>query len=374
EAVVLGVLIALIGFWEWRSGLLMAISIPLTLAMTFAMMAMLKVDLQQISIASLIIALGVLIDDPVVAGDASKRSLADGHGPVVAAWLGPTKLATAILFATITNIVAYLPFLLLPGDTGHFITTLPIVLTCSLVASRLVSMTFIPLLGYHLLRPRRKLEKSLEQRRSQGFAGWYYKVGGKAIEHRKTVFAVSFGFLLLGGFIMSRLRTQFFPKDLSYLSYVDVWLPEDATLDATREAAVRAERAVIAGAEDYAREHARTNHGPPRQVLASVTTFLGGGGPRFWFSVSPEPRQQNYAQIIIQALDKHDTRHLVEYLQRSVPAQVPGARVNVRQLETGPPVGNPVSIRLSGDDLDALRAEAAKLADIYRSIPIAERI
>src|SRR5512142_1534223 len=103
EAIGLVVLTALIGFWEWRSALLIAISIPITLSMTFGMMMVLGIDLQQCSIAALIIALGLLVDDPVVAGDSIKRSLADGRPPVVAAWLGPTKLATAILYATITN-------------------------------------------------------------------------------------------------------------------------------------------------------------------------------------------------------------------------------------------------------------------------------
>src|SRR5262249_10577064 len=147
EAVILVVLVGLVGFWEWRSALLMAIAIPLTLAMTFGMMHLLKIDLQQVSIASLIIALGLLVDDPVVAGDAIKRELQHGHPNAVAAWLGPTKLATAILFATITNIVAYLPMLMLTGGVGDFIYSLPIVLACSLVASRIVSMTFVPMLG-----------------------------------------------------------------------------------------------------------------------------------------------------------------------------------------------------------------------------------
>ncbi|HTE79926.1 MAG TPA: efflux RND transporter permease subunit, partial [Reyranella sp.] len=102
EAVVLVVIVALIGFWEWRSALLMALSIPLTLAMTFGFMSVLGLDLQQISIGSLIIALGLLVDDPVVANDAIKRELARGQPRLVAAWLGPTKLGRAILFATIT--------------------------------------------------------------------------------------------------------------------------------------------------------------------------------------------------------------------------------------------------------------------------------
>src|SRR5262249_45751630 len=133
EAIFLVVLVSLIGFWEWRSALLMALSIPITLTMTFGMLYFLGIDLQQISIASLIIALGLLVADPVVAGDAIKRALAAGHPPIVAAWLGPTKLATAILFATITNIVAYLPFMFISGDAGKFLFSMPVVIGCSLV-------------------------------------------------------------------------------------------------------------------------------------------------------------------------------------------------------------------------------------------------
>src|SRR5262249_32463100 len=155
---------------------------------------------------------------------------------------GPTKLASAIMYATVTNIVAYLPFLLLTGTTREFVFSLPIVLTCSLVASRIVSMTFIPLLGYYLLRP--KAEPTVAERRTRGFAGWYYRVGGGAIDHRWKVAAGSLVFLALGGLLMSQLRAQFFPKDLSYLSYVDVWLPEDAPLAATDEAARRAEELI----------------------------------------------------------------------------------------------------------------------------------
>src|ERR1700761_8458422 len=199
EAIALVVIVSLVGFWEWRHPLLMAISIPITLSLTFGFAHVLGIDLQQVSIATLIIALGLLVDDPVVAGDSIKRSLADDHPPVIASWLGPTKLAHAILFATITNIVAYLPFLALNGTTGEFLYSLPIVMTCALVASRLVSMTFIPLLGYYLLRPEKKAEKTPEERRTQGFSGFYYRVGQHAIHHRWLVFIGSIVFLVVGG-------------------------------------------------------------------------------------------------------------------------------------------------------------------------------
>lgn len=404
EAIILVVIVSLIGFWEWRSALIMALSIPITLAMTFGMMSALGIDLQQVSIATLIIALGLLIDDPVVAGDAIKRDLAAGHKPIIAAWLGPTKLAKAILYATIANIVAYLPFLFVGGATGEFLYSLPVALTCSLVASRIVSMTFIPLLGYYLLRPksesaprsvasevsttsRRRKLRSLplavltrlrltsprsEDRRKRGFAAWYYRIGDAAINHRWKALAISVALLALGGFFMSQLKQQFFPKDLSYLSYVDVWLPEDAPLGATNEAARQAEEAIREVAREYGREH--SEDGRPREVLQSVTTFVGGGGPRFWFSVAPELQQLNYAQIIIQVKDKHDTAHLIEPLQKALSARVAGARVDARQLDSGKAVGLPIAIRLSGEDIGLLRAQAEHVKEIFRSVPLATRV
>ncbi len=362
EAVALVVLVSLIGFWEWRSALLMALSIPITLAMTFGMMYVLGIDLQQVSIASLIIALGLLVDDPVVAGDAIKRDLASGHPPVVAAWWGPTKLAKAIMFATITNIVAYLPFLSLSGDSGTFMYSLPIVITCSLVASRIASMTFIPLLGYCLLKP--KAEPTLEERRKSGFAAWYYRIGSRAIEHRWKFLAASLIVIALGGVFASQLKVQFFPQDLQYLSYVDVWLPEDAPAAATNRIAMQV--------EDTVRRVAAEHTNKPK--LKSLTTFVGGGGPRFWFSATPEQSQPNYAQVIIEAFDKHDTNHLVDALQAELNATIAGARIDVRKLEVGPPVGIPVGVRVSGEDIPTLRRLSAQVADIFRGLPNATRV
>ena len=371
EAVVLVVLIALIGFFEWRSALLLAFSIPLTLAMTFGMMAVLGIDVQQISIASLIIALGLLVDDPVVAGDAIKRELDHGHPSRIAAWLGPTKLAHAILFATITNIVAYLPFLMLSGATGQFLFSLPVVLTCSLVASRLVSMTFIPLLGDLLLRPAKKQPPPITVRRSQGFTGKYFRLGRWCIQHRWKVAFGSLGFLALGGLVGKQLKTQYFPKDLQYHSFVEVWMPEDAPLVATREVTERVEAIVRAEGDAYFAEASK--EGEPGRLL-SLTTFMGGGGPRFWSSFSPEPNQTNYGLILMQATTKHHTPGLVRRLQDVLSREITGARINVRELEIGPPVGTPVALRLAGDNMPALRASAEQVMNIFRRNPLAERV
>src|SRR6185503_1821371 len=124
---------------------------------------------------------------------------------------------------------------------------------------------------------------------------------------------------------------------------------------------------------EYGKHHA-DDDGKARDVLQSVTTFVGGGGPRFWFSISPELQQLNYAQIIIQVKDKHDTGHLVDSLQRAISARIAGARIDVRQLESGSAVGMPVAIRISGDDIPTLRASAERVKTVFRSIPKAARI
>jgi multidrug efflux pump subunit AcrB len=359
EAIVLVVVVALIGFWEWRSALLMALCIPVTLAMTFGMMRLMGIDLQQISIGALIMSLGLLIDDPVVAGDAIKRDIARGLPNKIAAWLAPTRLATAILFATVTNIVAYLPFLTLTGDTGRFIYTLPLVLTASLVASRLVSMSFVPLLGMLLLRAPKNPEVPVHERRQAGFAKHYSTLVTTAIQHRWLALAIAGLLFFVGTLGVRGLRQSFFPKDFNYLAYVDVWLPEDAPVTATREKADEVEQVI------------RDVAGPK---LNSVTTFVGGGGPRFWFSISPEQRQSNYAQLIIRLSDKHDTAHVVHPLQAALSARIAGARVDVQEIESGPAVGLPIAIRVSGEDIGVLRQIAGKLDAILRKQPNTERL
>src|SRR5262249_29743113 len=154
--------------------------------------------------------------------------------------------------------------------------------------SRVVSMTFMPFLGYYLLRP--KAELSLEERHRSGFAHYYYRFGRWSIRHRWLVAALSLLFLVGGGVMFTELETQVFPKDLSYLSYIDVWLPEDATIVGTDETSTGVETVVREVAEEYGKKHPGKD-GKPRNVLGRLTTFDGGGGPRFWFSVSPEVEQ-----------------------------------------------------------------------------------
>ena len=375
EAIILVVIVSLLGFWEWRLALIMALAIPITLAMTFGIVYMMGIDLQQVSIATLIIALGLLVDVPVVSGDGIKRHLAEAFPRSIACWLGPTKLATAIFYATITNIIAYLPFLMLTGNTGEFLKSLPVVMTASLLCALVVAMTFVPFLGYYILRAPAKREPTIEERRQRGFYGFYNRLVGKAIKHRWAVLGGSLVFLIVGGMFGSQLKTQFFPEDVQYWFYLDIWLPNDTPLAATNDAAMQAERVVRQVIDNSPEITTKEHRG---HLLKSLTTFAGGGGPRFWFSVSPEMPQTNYAQMIVEITDKEASPKLARPIQDALAKEVPGAWITVRQLQTNP-VENPVEVLISGkEDADArnevsdirtLRQIARQAQDIVAQAP-----
>lgn len=359
EAVVIVVVVSLI-FMEWRSALIIAISIPITLAMTFGICAMLGVDLQQISIAALIIALGLLVDDPVVAGDAINRELAHGAPRDVAAWLGPQKLSRAILYATVTNCAAFLPLLVVSGGVGEFIWSLPVVVTASLVASRLVSMTFIPLLGYYLLKGQHGLEAGVgEGGGGSRFARLYNGFSEACMEHKWASLAICLVALGAGMSLLPLIGTNLFPKDLHSAFTVNLFLPEGSSIRETKAEAM----AAIERIEEIV--------GPD---VDAYTTFVGAGGPRFWLSIVPEQPASHYAQVMVHTRDKHRTYELAERLKRELPPRMEVARVHVQALESGPPIGIPVQIRVLGQDVATIRRLGEQIKGFMREVPGTESV
>ena len=313
------------------------------------------IDLQQVSIAAMIIALGLLVDYPVVAGDAINREIAHGQPRDVASWLGPQKLARAILFATVTNCVAYLPLLLVKGKTGHFIYSLPVVVTVSLVASWGVSMTFMPLLGAYVLRGQKGLESGTEGKGiGARFARGYRSFSRWSLNHKAISLGVAVS-LLIGGVISLRsVGSAFFPKDLHDIFTVNVYLAEGMPIRQTKDEVLH----VIGEIKRLAGDKIR-----------GYTTFVGQGGPRFWLSIVPEQRSDNYAQILVHTVNSRLTEGLVNRLKVELPPRLALARVNIEQLETGPPIGIPIQIRLFGDDIAPLRRIAEEVKSQLRQIP-----
>ncbi len=358
EAVVVVVLVALF-LMDWRSALVVATAIPLTVSMTFGGMALLGIPLHQISIAALIIALGMLVDDPVVASDAINREMAHGQPRDVAAWFGPYRLRHAILFGTIINIVAFLPLALLPGDKGAYILGLPIVVTLALISSRLVSMTFIPLLAYYILRGQKGMEAGGEMRKFFLFRPVdkaliaalprYKRLLQSALAHPFRAVAIAYGLLIASFGLTAFFGAQFFPPAERNQLLIDIELPQSASLLQTR--------GVCQQVAEILKRH---------EPIESAAIFAGGTAPRFFLTVSPKEQASYLAQVLVVTRHDHDVPPLIVKLRAELDREIAGARCVVKQLEQGPPVETPIQVRVTGEDLDTVRAKADEIAKILR--------
>lgn len=358
EAVIVVVLVALF-LMDWRSALVVATAIPLTVAMTFGGMALVGMPLHQISIAALIIALGMLVDDPVVASDGINRELAHGQPRGIAAWLGPYKLRRAIMFGTIINIVAFLPLALLPGDKGSYIFGLPVVVTLALISSRLVSMTFIPLLGFYLLRGQKGMETGGEVRSFflfkpidlfiAGSLPRYKSLLQSALDRPLLAVGVAYGLLFASFGLTQFFGSQFFPPAERNQLLIDIELPESASMLQTREVCQDI-TAVL----------------KKQEGIESAAVFAGGTAPRFFLTVTPKQNANYLAQVLVVTKHAEEVPKLITELRAELDQKIVGARCIVKQLEQGPPIEAPIQLRFTGGDFDTLRKVADQAAAAVR--------
>ena len=339
EAVVVVVLVALL-LMDWRTALVVAVAIPLTIAMTLGGMVALGVPLQQISIAALIISLGMLVDDPVVASDGINRELAEGQPRGIAAWLGPFKLRRAIFFGTIINIVAFLPLALLPGDMGAFIISLPIVITLALIASRIVSMTFIPLLGYYLLRGQKGFDAVAGSHPLHRLVPFYKSALQAALRRPLFTILTAYGLLAASTALIPLFGKQFFPVAERNQFLVDIRLPEGSTIEETQK--------VTAQISAQLQQEA---------AIQSAVVVSGGGMPMFYYNVLPRQPAANVAQVLVNTRRAEDVPALIVKLREVFDREIKEKLCLVKQIEQGPALETPTQIGISGEDLQSKTAQ-----------------
>ncbi len=341
EAVIVVVLVALL-LMDWRTALVVAVAIPLTIAMTLGGMAALGVPLQQISIAALIISLGMLVDDPVVASDGINRELADGQPRGIAAWLGPFKLRRAIFFGTIINIVAFLPLALLPGDMGAFIISLPIVITLALVSSRIVSMTFIPLLGYYILRGQKGFDAVNGSHPIHRLVPFYKSALQLALRKPLLTIIAAYSLLAASTALIPYFGKQFFPAAERNQLLVDIQLPEGSAIEQTM--------AVTTRVSDFLQKE---------DAIQSPVVVSGGGTPMFYYNILPRQPAPNVAQVLVNTRHAEDVPVLIVRLREVLDREIKDALCLVKQIEQGPALETPIQIEISGDDLKTKTAQVA---------------
>ncbi|MXR35392.1 AcrB/AcrD/AcrF family protein [Neisseriaceae bacterium B2N2-7] len=336
----------------WRPGVVVALSIPLVLAMTFICMYFLKIDLQRISLGSLIIALGLLVDDAIIAVEMMSLKLEQGWNRFQAATFAYTSTAFPMLTGTLITAATFLPVGLAKSNAGEYVFSLFAVVGIALLLSWVVAVVFTPYLGFILL-PEHKHGSSHQDVYHKPFYLKFRKAVDWSLSHRKLVIATTFATFILS-LVAFKLfvQQQFFPASNRVELMVDLWLPQGASFEATERETQKLE-ALLKGDKN----------------IASVTSYVGGGSPRFYLSLDQQQQHLNYAQLMVMTHDEKSREAVRSKLFQLLDNDFPMVRGRVVRLENGPPVGYPVQFRVMGPDHAKVRAIAGQIETLLRAHP-----
>jgi multidrug efflux pump len=319
------------------------------MAGTFLLMKLLGIDLQRVSIGALIIAIGLLVDDAMIAVEMMKVKLEQGWNKTSAAVFAYSSTAFPMLTGTLITATAFLPVGLAKSSAGEYTISICVVVTLSLLVSWLVAVVFTPFLGYRMLLEHRHIAESLYQ-------NWFYirfrKLVVDCIEHRKVVITTTLVLFALALFGFSKVEQQFFPPSERTELLVDVWLPEGTAFSMT---------------EGVTQEIERRLQDDPEVV--QYTSYIGGSTPRFYLPLDLQLPSLNYAQIVITTRDLDAREEELKKLRKLLDAEYAAFGIRVSRLENGPPVGYPVQFRIIGKDLNKVREIADQVLQVVKDNP-----
>jgi len=332
-----------------RPGLVVGITIPLVLAVTFLAMNYWGIGLHKISLGSLIIALGLLVDDAIIAVEMMVRKMEEGYDKVRAATFAYEVTAMPMLTGTLITAAGFLPIGMAKSTVGEYTYAIFAVTVIALVLSWLVSVYFVPYLGTVLLKT-----KAVSAEHHEHFDTPFYQRFRRAVdwcvEHRWiTIGATSLTFAL-GIFGMGKVQQQFFPDSSRPEIIVDVWSPEGTSFTANEDVAKRVEARLL-------REPG----------VSAVSTWVGSGVPRFYLPLDQVFPQTNVTQFIVQPQDLKVRESLRVQLPALLATEFPEVRGRVKLLPNGPPVPYPVQFRVVGNDPQVLRARADEVKAVMRT-------
>ena len=338
----------------WRvdpfPGLVVAISIPLVLAVTFLIMKLWGVGLHKISLGSLIIALGLLVDDAIIVVEMMVRKLEEGADRVTAVTAAYSLTAMPMLTGTLITAAGFLPIGIANSAVGEYTFAIFAVTAAALIVSWFVSVIFVPYLGYRFLRlPPKASEESHEHFDTPFYSG-FRRLVGWCVDYRKSAIGITLIIFALGVVGMGKVQQQFFPDSSRPEIMVDVWLTEGSSVRATESLAKRIE--------------ARLRSDP---AVASVNFWIGTGAPRFFLPLDQILPQTNVAQAIVLTKPGTDRQRLIEDLLRRLEEEFPEARIRARLLPNGPPVPYAVQFRVVGPDAEKLRTIAQEVKTLMRN-------
>ena len=348
----------------WRPALIMVTAIPLSMIVAFAVVPYFAVELEQFAIASLIITLGMVVDNAIVVSDNAVRLIREGIPKPEAAIRGAQDLAVPILTSTLTTIFAFLPMLTIVGDVGEYVASLPVVVAATLVSSFFVAMLVTPVMCAWLLKVPASAEAEDNDGKPSG-PPLYDRVMSWCLD-RKGVVLGSATVVFLGSLLLLPIiGSQFFPSGLRDQFFIKVWLPEGSPIGATSRIAQEVEEILL----DLSPV---TEDGQTMHRLANVVTFIGTGGPRLMVTQEPEYDYPYYALLLVNTSDPMYTEEYAREVRGEV-AKFHQARITVDLFMLGPPIKDPVAFRLIGRDVDVLRHTARKMVRVFKETPDAVR-
>ncbi|KHN68236.1 multidrug transporter AcrB [Acinetobacter calcoaceticus] len=374
------IIVLLVSFFSlgFRTGLVVAFSIPLVLAMTFAGMSLFDVGLHKISLGALILALGLLVDDAIIAVEMMAIKMEQGYSRIKAAGFAWKTTAFPMLTGTLITAAGFLPIATAQSGTGEYTRSIFQVVTIALLVSWVAAVLFVPYLGEKLLpdftkighqapwyvrlwarltkKPQPQTVAISQDHHYDPYQSSFYLRFRKMVEfcvtYRKTVIATTVGIFVLSVLMFKIVPQQFFPPSNRAEILVDLKLEEGASLTATEQAVKKVEKFLS-----------------KQKGIDNYVAYVGTGSPRFYLPLDQQLPQASFAQFVVLASSLDDRDEIRRSLETQIKQLLPQVRTRVSLLENGPPVGYPLQYRVSGEDQNQVRQEAQKVAKLVSENP-----
>lgn len=338
----------------FRAGLVVMVSIPLSLLIGVMMLKMVGFNLNQLSIAGFILALGLLVDDSIVVTENIARRLREGEDRITAAINGTGQITLAVVGCTACLMFAFLPLLALPGGAGAYTRSLPVAVFCTIGASFIVSLTIIPFLASRILPKHEPAEGNrLLQAVNSGIQTFYRPILHLALAKPWRALGIIMAICLLSFPMLKAIGSSLFPDAETPQFLIKVELPDGAVLDRTDEALKFVEGKLAKTPE-----------------VAWFASNLGRGNPQIFYNQIQSENSPSFAEVFValKAWKPGKSEAVVDSLRKDF-ARYPGTRITVQTFSNGPPIEAPIAIRLKGDDLVVLKALSARIEKVLKETP-----
>ncbi|AFT88661.1 efflux RND transporter permease subunit [Paraburkholderia phenoliruptrix] len=338
----------------WRVGLVVAAAVPLTLAAVFVVMAATGKNFDRITLGSLILALGLLVDDAIIAIEMMVVKMEEGYSRVAASGYAWSHTAAPMLAGTLVTAVGFMPNGFARSTAGEYTSNMFWIVGIALIASWVVAVVFTPYLGVKLLPDFKKVEAGHGAIYDTPRYNRFRQVLGRVIGRKWWVAGSVVGLFVLAVLGMSAVKKQFFPISDRPEVLVELQMPYGTSIDETSAATAKVE-AWLAGQKE----------------ARIVTAYIGQGAPRFYLAMGPELPDPSFAKIVVRTDSQHERDALKLRLREAVAGGLASeARVRVTQLVFGPYSPFPVAYRVSGPDPDKLRGIAAQVEHVMNASPM----